>query len=69
MMSRARESLMDDKPAYLSVPDFQRVAIIGDFATGVSCDIRPSPSNPPTLHRYSAAMALTLDSLTGQTVT
>ncbi|XP_012671133.2 AMP deaminase 1 isoform X2 [Clupea harengus] len=38
MMSRARESLMDDKPAYLSVPDFQRVAIIGDFATGVTMD-------------------------------
>lgn len=24
-----------DKPTYLEVPDFQRVAIIGDYASGV----------------------------------
>ncbi|XP_041954442.1 AMP deaminase 1 isoform X2 [Alosa sapidissima] len=38
MMSRARDVLLEDKPAYLEVPDFQRVAIIGDFATGVTMD-------------------------------
>ncbi|XP_062397439.1 AMP deaminase 1 [Sardina pilchardus] len=38
MMSRAREVLLVDKPAYLEVPDFQRVAIMGDFATGVTMD-------------------------------
>ncbi|XP_048096445.1 AMP deaminase 1 isoform X1 [Alosa alosa] len=38
MMSRARDVLLEDKPTYLEVPDFQRVAIIGDFATGVTMD-------------------------------
>ncbi|KAL2103407.1 hypothetical protein ACEWY4_000275 [Coilia grayii] len=38
MISRAREVLLDDKPAYLEVPDFQRVAIVGDFAIGVTMD-------------------------------
>lgn len=38
MMSRAREVLLEDKPIYLEVPDFQRVAIMGDFATGVTMD-------------------------------
>jgi len=38
MLSRAREAQLDDNPTYLEVPDFQRVAIIGDFATGVTMD-------------------------------
>ncbi|XP_063064756.1 AMP deaminase 1 isoform X2 [Engraulis encrasicolus] len=38
LMSRARDVLLDDKPSYLEVPDFQRVAIIGDFANGVTMD-------------------------------
>uniref|UniRef100_A0AAY4DVJ9 AMP deaminase n=1 Tax=Denticeps clupeoides TaxID=299321 RepID=A0AAY4DVJ9_9TELE len=37
MMLRATKDL-DDKPLYLEVPDFQRVAIKGDYAAGVTMD-------------------------------